>query len=417
MTINLYEPHDGQLEIHKAINNPAYYFIIAIIGRQYGKSTLGWNQALYWALNEPNQIIYWVSPTDNQAQKVYHTIINAIYESKCIKTNKQGKGDCEIIFKNKSKILFRSAAAEDSLRGESVNYMILDEAAFIKKTTLNSILLPMLTVMGKKLLAISTPKGKNWLYDWFQLGQSEDRYKSFRKSSYDSPYANIQFLEDMRKSMSDKAFQQEYLAEFVDSASVFNNISDIMTLEAIESPQLNEKYWAGIDIGLINDASVLSIIDSNGNLVKYYRWEKVESPELIQEFININNIWKFKHIYIEENNQGLTILQELKRKLNNISGFNTNQSTKPEIINNLIHLFNMRNISLIKDELLRIELEAYIFVQKDGGKITFSADNGFHDDIVMSLAIARECYNKNQFDTKFIGMFGPKKGQRPIDRF
>jgi len=56
----------------------------------------------------------------------------------------------------------------------------------------------------------------------------------------------------------------------------------------------------------------------------------------------------------------------------------------------------MKEIEVLIDDLLRIELEAYIFKQKDG-KITFGADNGFHDDIIMALVMSRECYLDNKF--------------------
>jgi hypothetical protein len=175
-----------------------------------------------------------------------------------------------------------------------------------------------------------------------------------------------------------------------------------MVLDKLKEPIVGGKYYGGIDIGLINDASVLSIIDDNGDLVNYYRWEQVESPDLINEIIDINKKWKFQKIVIENNNQGLSIYQELKRKINNIDEFNTNSKTKPELINMLIHLFNTKGFNIIKDEYLRIELEAFIFKQNSLGNLKFMAEIGFHDDCVMSLAIARWCYenkryNKNSF--------------------
>lgn len=391
-TIELFKPYDKQRQVINAIQDENNFFIIVCAGRQVGKSLLSMNLAIKWAIDDPNRIIYWVSPTFEQQQKVYKQIVDAIYHTHCIKSNKSG-GGTEIVFTNKSKILFRSAAQEDSLRGESVDYMILDECAFIKKDTLTTILLPMLSSRGKKLLAISTPKGKNWFHEWFLKGYSEPRYKSFRFSTYDSPYANMELIDIFKKNLPEQRFKQEIDAEFVDSSSIFTNIDEVMTLQRTNKPILNEKYFGGIDIGMINDSSVLTILDSNGHLVNYIKWDKVESPDLIQMILEQNRIWNFKKIFIEDNNQGLNIYQELKRKINNIVPFNTNQKTKPEMINNLIYAFNMKEIKLFMDEYLRIELEAFIF-KESGGRIKFQAESGFHDDIVMSLAIARECWLK-----------------------
>jgi hypothetical protein len=403
-TIQLFKPHNAQKQIIEALEDKVVFFVTVVAGRQIGKSLLGMNIAIHWAINDPKCTIYWVSPTDSQAHKVYKQIINAIVETGIIKSKKGGKGDTEIILINGSRLLFRSAASEDSLRGESVNYMILDEGAFIKSDTINTILLPMLNVKGKKCLVITTPKSKNWVFDWYNKGLTEKRWRSFRFSTYDSPYANEGLIQMFKDTLPDKLFQQEIMADFIDNASVFNNINDIMNLDHLEAPIVGKNYWAGIDIGLITDATVLSIIDEEGNLVKYYRWQKVESPDLINEIIRINSLWNFKKIQIENNNQGLTIYQDLKRKINNIVDINTNQKTKPEMINRLIHLFNMKEMRLIKDEYLRIELEGFIFKQNNG-IIKFQADSGFHDDCVMSLAIARNCFEHFKYDKKYVGFF------------
>lgn len=400
MILELIKPHDLQKPIIEACLDDKYFFVVSVLGRQFGKTTLAENLAIYWAINNRDRIIYWVSPTDSQAQKVYKEIVHAIVESGVIKSKKQPKGDTEIVFKNNSKILFRSAASEDSLRGQSVDYMILDEAAFIKRDTVEMILLPMLNVRGKKCLFITTPKGKNYIHEYFLKGQTEPSWKSLRYSTLQSPLANKELIDMFRKTLPEKLFKQEIEAEFVDSSSVFNNLEELLCLETSSSPATDTRYFAGIDIGFVNDASVLTILDDYGNLVKYYRWTDLESPELIQEILRLNNIWKFDAVAIEINNQGLTIHQELKRKMSNLHEFNTNSKTKPEIINRLIHLFNMKEMKLIKDEYLRIELESFIFKQNEIGTIKFMSEYGFHDDVVMSLAIARWCYENKRFAKK-----------------
>jgi len=192
MNIELVKPHKKQFDIINACLDDDIFFIVAVIGRQFGKTLISENMAIYWALNNKNTITYWISPTDSQAQKVYKEIKEALINSGVIKSSKAPKGDTEIIFNNNSKILFRSAASEDSLRGQSVHYMILDEAAFIKKDTIDSILMPMLNVTGRKCLFISTPKGKNYLYDYYKKGMDPNNKKrrSIRYSTFDSPFAN-----------------------------------------------------------------------------------------------------------------------------------------------------------------------------------------------------------------------------------
>lgn len=389
---DLIKPHSKQKEIIKACTDPNLFFVVAIIGRQFGKTLIAENLAIYWALSKRDTIVYWISPTDSQIQKVYGEIIEAIHHTKVITSKKATKGDTEIVFDSGSKIIFKSAASEDNLRGGSVNYMIIDEAAFIKRETIETILMPMLAVKGKKCLFISTPKGKNYLYDYFLKGQVEPQWKSLRFSTYDSPFANKHIVDLARKSLPPKLFSQEYEAEFVDASSVFNNINEVMCLTPLTAPVPKHKYFAGIDIGLISDATVLSIFNQDGDMVKYYRWENIDTPVLIDKIIELNKFWGFYRIMIENNNQGLPIYQALRMTLNNIDSVNTNSKTKPEFINKLIHLFNMKEFKVVKDDYLRIELEGFIFKQTDTGIIRFMADSGFHDDCVMSMAIGRYCY-------------------------
>jgi hypothetical protein len=393
INIKLFKPYDKQKEVINALIDDSIEDVMLLAGRRVGKSTLAENIAIYWAIHDPGCRIFWVSPSESQASKVYYDIMRALGDSikHIIESNKGGKSDIEIVFKNGSAILFRSARSGDSLRGEGINYMILDEAAFISQTVYEQILQPMLLTSGKKLFIITTPKGKNWIFDKWNEWQEMPDCRVFRWSSYDSPYSPKSKLNKTKQSLNPKIFAQEYMAEFIDSSSVFNNISELMFLDELDAPEASKKYWAGIDIGLINDASVLSIIDEDNNIVKLYHFNNVEAPELMNEIVNINNKWKFQKIAIENNNQGLVIYQDLKRRMNNIVEFNTNTKTKGEIINKMIHMFNMKEINLVNDIVFRSELESFVFNQNQTGHMTFAADKGAHDDTVMATAIAIWC--------------------------
>ena len=198
-------------------------------------------------------------------------------------------------------------------------------------------------------------------------------------------------------------FRQEIEAEFVDSAGVFGNLNEIMVLPKNYEVKEYERYWAGVDIGLITDATVISIIDSAGNLVDYIRLDKFDTQSIINKIVELNNKYKFETIAIESNNQGLPIIQLLRNILSNIVEFNTNTKSKSEIINKLIYLFNKKEMLMVDDDYLRIEFEGFIF-KNNNGHVKFFADSGLHDDCVMATAIARWNYEQNQYsvnDFKF----------------
>lgn len=402
--IKLYKPYAKQIPIHRACNDKDTFFITAVAGRQAGKTALAQQQALYWALTNNNVVVYWVSPTAGQATKVYKQLLDMIIKTPAVSSYKGGQGDTEIVFTNKSRILFRSSAQEDSLRGETIEYLIDDEAAFQKETTFNTILLPMLNVRGKKCLVISTGKGKNWFFNQYQKGFTGDKnYKSFKFLSSDNPYANAAIIQIAKDNLPDALFRQEYLGEFIDSAAIFENLNTLAVLDTIDKPVSGRSYWMGIDIALKDDYTVVTVIDDQDNVVWFDRFNQVTAPQLKQRVIEANKLWKPKKLMIEENNQGLPIIDDLKiiHKLNNIIGFKTTGTSKPEIINNLINAFASEKIHVPNDEIYRSELETFTMTISPTGKPKFEAANGFHDDIPMSLAITWECKNKFKYNGQY----------------
>tara|TARA_R110001632_G_scaffold86313_1_gene188588 strand:- start:314 stop:1543 length:1230 start_codon:yes stop_codon:yes gene_type:complete len=403
--VKLYKPYKKQIPIHKAcMDEDPCFFVTTVAGRQAGKTALAEQQGTFWGLDKPKQLIYWVSPTSSQATKVYNQLLEMVVDMPFIKSYKGSKADTEIVFTNGSRILFRSAAQEDSLRGETIDYLIIDEAAFIKETVFMEILLPMLNVRGKKCLIISTGKGKNWFFHQYQKGFINDKnYKSFKFISSDNPYANESIIQIAKENLPSVLFRQEYLAEFIDNAAIFENIKDICILNTLDKPVINKSYWMGIDIALKDDYTVITVIDEDNNVVWYDRFNQTTAPELKQRIIDADILWNPNTIMIERNNQGLPIIDDLvlTHGLNNIQGFDTTAKSKPMIINNLINAFASKKIKLPSDEIYISELEVFTMTINPTGSVKFAAASGFHDDIVMSLAITWECKNDNEYNGQY----------------
>ena len=227
MTVTGFSPHKVQAELLQSIVGGKEKYHIASIGRQFGKSMMGMNLALYWGFNDSPCKILWVSPVYSQANKVQKELMSAIAASGIVKSNNYSSSELEL--KNGSTIYFRSAERYDNIRGMTLDYAIIDEAAFIKDDAWSEAIKPTLLVRGKKVLFISTPKGKNWFYELFQYGQSDDypNYKSYKGSSYDTPFISVDEIDDAKRTVPELIFKQEYLAEFIDGGGeVFANIDE-----------------------------------------------------------------------------------------------------------------------------------------------------------------------------------------------
>jgi len=401
--IKLYKPHGKQIDIHKACIDKRCFFITVVAGRQSGKTALAIQQSIFWAAKKSNVMVYWISPTQSQVGKVYKQLLEMVVQTPLVKSYKGSMGDTEIVFNNGSIIKFRSAAQEDSLRGETIDYLIIDEGAFIKETVFNEILLPMLNVRGRKCLVISTPKGKNWFFRQYQRGKAgEQEYKSFKFTSMDNPYASKVVIDIAKDNLPTALFNQEYLGEFLDSSAIFENINELAILDSLK-PLQGGAYWMGVDIALKDDYTVITVIDKDNNVVWYDRFNQVTAPQLKQRLIDAIKLWSPKKIMIEENNQGLPIIDDLKiiHKITNIVGFKTTSTSKQEIINNLINAFSSKKIRVPKDEIYKSELETFTMTISPTGQPKFAASHGFHDDIPMSLAICWECANKYKYNGSY----------------
>jgi hypothetical protein len=70
-TVKGYKPHANQRLIHDSINLGEYKYYVLNIGRQFGKTLLGINQMLWWAINDKGCNIAWVTPVYKQSKKVF----------------------------------------------------------------------------------------------------------------------------------------------------------------------------------------------------------------------------------------------------------------------------------------------------------------------------------------------------------
>lgn len=400
ITINFPELYKAQRQVVKACLSDKYKYVTLNGGRQVGKTFILAYVALFWALNEKNAHIMIVSPTDSQVKKIQQQIIQMIDEGYklIVKSSKQSSGDAKIEFITGSQILFRSASSENSLRGYSNTHLLVDESAFIKEETWTTILAPTLTVRGKKVLFCSTPKGLNFFNKMYNLGLSNEfGYKSFKIVYHQNPFADINFIEQQKKQLPDEIFRQEYLGEFIDSSSIFKDVDKYATLQIKQSKEYQKSYYIGIDIAFKTDYTVAVCMDQDGKMIDYIRFNQTETTQLVDKLYTFIQKWSPNKTIIEVNNQGLPICDLLRKKqIYNLEEFNTNPSTKPDLINEFMASFNQGKIQLINDEIVKGEFKAFTYTLSKNGKVQFAAAYG-HDDIVMATAFAFKAIQKNKY--------------------
>ena len=138
--IKIYEPTAPQIKFKELEQSGNHLITLLVVGRQVGKSYYALCDSMERALSKGGQRILFVTPTYHLAAKHIFTIEQMFNNNedhkkmifKAIKYKAQ-----ELVFHNGSMIKFLSAEAEDALRGDTADYIYVDECAFIKESTFN----------------------------------------------------------------------------------------------------------------------------------------------------------------------------------------------------------------------------------------------------------------------------------------
>jgi len=199
-----------QQEVFK---DPTRFKVIAA-GRRCGKSRLSAVTLLIEGLNCPEgSSVMYVAPTLGQARTIMWDLLmdlgRPIIKSAHI-------NNLEITLVNGRKILVRGADNQDSLRGVSLTYLVMDEVAFIKPEIWEKVLRAALSDKKGRAMFISTPSGRNHFYDWYQLGQSgeDEDWKSWHFTTADNETIDKKEIEAAKRTLSSFAFNQEYMSSF-----------------------------------------------------------------------------------------------------------------------------------------------------------------------------------------------------------
>lgn len=390
-----FTPHPKQKELIDLCLDDSTKYIVASVGRQWGKSFLGLNVLLKWALENNNTTSMWVAPIYQQSKKVFTELSNILSNSGLTKS--MNKSELTIVFINGSTIYFRSAEREDGLRGNTLDYLVIDEAAYIKDNVWSQVLRATVLVKGKKVLFLSTPKGRNWFYELAMRGENDEytQYKTYKGSSFDSPFISQEELYEAKMSLPDNIYKQEILAEFIDDGGeVFSSLKHNCVLEQYPSKEPNERYYAGLDIGRANDYTVLTILNTKGEVVRIFRERQNSWNVIVSEVVK--NLREFNaRVQIEINGVGDPIYEQIKKQYPNVEPFITSNESKQNIIEDLILVLNEEKLKLpsqtLNNDLYKeMSIFTYEYSPKTR-KVKYGSPSGFHDDMVMSLAIANNC--------------------------
>ena len=394
MKVNLFTPYPAQRRFIESYADSEHLFGILVSPRGAGKTLLAINLTLYWALKRSNSKIGYITPIYSLGKEVFDIIQSKTTDL----IESSNKADLTIKFINGSTIKFLSADRSDSVRGFRFHYLILDEVAYLNKKDIESSIIPTLNPNGIKCLMISTPRGKNHFYEYYLRGQEpNNEYFSFKIPLSDCPYVKTELIEEARKSLPRDVFRSEYEAEFTDSTNdVFLSLENRCILDAWTDYQRGNRYFAGIDVGLSNDYSVLTIIDESGRVCFIDRVNNETLEGISKRFISTLKRYSVYQTTIETNGLGIGLFELISKEVRGVNKHYTSQDSKMNGVRQLMNDLDSGVLELPSKQLfpyLYNEMSSYTFKYSANGKISFSHPNGMNDDCVDSLWLSNMSRN------------------------
>ena len=217
-----YSPMQHQQLYHKTTQR----FRVVVCGRRTGKTVMAGNDRI-GNLLVPNSLGWIVGPTYDLGMKEFRVMWDSLIvngklgHDKRIKRNFSVKsGDMYIEMPWGARVEVRSANHPETLVGDGLDWVIMSEAAKQHEETWQKYIRPALADKRGSADFVTTPEGKNWIYELFKLDRTNPKmYKSFRFPSwvntkvFPGGETDPEIIQ-LRETTIEEWFLQEIAAEF-----------------------------------------------------------------------------------------------------------------------------------------------------------------------------------------------------------
>lgn len=385
-------PHPGG---QSEIMDSSARFKVVCCGRRFGKTVVGAKLAIDNASKKQKQMVWWVAPTYKIVKRGYREVLRQLPRDLLTHPPPEDSAfdagrSVVLKFKNGSRMEFYSAERPEGMLGEGVDYVVLDEASKMSKAVWDQTVRPTLIDREGGALMISTPTQRNWFYYQWLKGQKLDGpYASWKFPSWANPYLPKSEIEEMRDSLPLLVFQQEVEAEFIASAGAVFRFNP---LNIVEKSKPEGHVVIGIDLAKSNDFTVLSAVREDGKPCGYDRFNDVAwrlQRQRIKSFVRKLMIEGAVSctLMMDSTGVGDPIVEDIEADGYDVVPINFTK-TKAYMVAQLSKDLEDGYALLDKQENID-EFENYTYKVTEGGKWTYGAPEGQHDDCVSARMLAQ----------------------------
>lgn len=386
-------------------------FRVVRCGRRWGKTTEAVEEIKGKALYQSSKIAY-IAPTYQQARDIAWALLIKELQPIIIKVN-ESRLELEIrtVTGEKSLVVLRGWESIETLRGQSFDFIVIDEVASMRNFWANweEIVRPTLTDRRGEALFISTPKGFNHFYELYNLSLTDNDYESFHFTTYDNPFIPRDEVDKAKKELTEDRFSQEYLADFRKTEGLvykeFDRDKHIFTDDNQIKNRIIEVF-AGVDFGFRAPCAIIDVardtMDNFWVTREFYKTEKTE--EEIAEVIAQGNYGK---VYPDP--ESPSAIEVLKRKKINVREVIKNKDSIKNGINVVRELLKANKLKIHSScSNLIFEFETYSYPEKKDMRNENEDPIKENDHALDALRYALSHYSVGLSDQK-VKQFVPKK--------
>jgi hypothetical protein len=403
--------------------------VILMEGRQQGKTVTAAACILHYTIFNADKTVAIMANKTASAREVlarYQTMYEnlPIWMQQGVKT--WNKGDVEL--ENNCRV-FTAATTTSGIRGKSVNWLYIDEAAIIPNNVADEFFASVYPTISAgettKILLTSTPLGYNhfWKF-WNEAEKGTNGFVSHFIPYTDIPGRDEAWAEQQLKLLGELKFTQEVLCDFLGSSNTLINARTIATLSSkdvlydnpegnavdiYEDPQEGHYYCITVDTarGIGGDYSAFVVFDITEmpyKVVAKYRNNKI-APMLYPNVIaKVGEDYNKAFVLVETNDIGGQVVEILHEEIeyDNIFstvteksrqyvspgfgkstrlGVNTSKQVKRQGCFNFKSLMEEHKLLVFDADIIG---EISTFVEKGN---TYQADEGYNDDCVMCMVL------------------------------
>jgi hypothetical protein len=186
-------------------------FRVLVAGRRFGKTYLAMVE-LCRAAWAPGRLVWYVGPSTKQAKRICWKALKQM--TRPYWASPPNETDLRIELISGGTICVRGADNYDSLRGDGLDFLVLDEYASIAREAWTEVLRPALADRLGHALFIGTPQGFNHFHQMVESAEALPDWKVFQFTTAEGGNVPPEELVSASKELDERTFRQEFEASF-----------------------------------------------------------------------------------------------------------------------------------------------------------------------------------------------------------